>query len=236
MANGQVLEKTSYLESLALGAFSWSDLKRAVETAKRPPSLTMRFTKSFIDTAAVVASTPFIIPVFAAIAIAVKLDSEGDIFFKQTRTGLDGETFEIYKFRTMTQDAGQEREASQSQENDSRHTRVGRFLRRASLDELPQLINIAKGEMSLVGPRPHARYHDKLFLNSVPNYPKRFRVKPGLTGWAQVNNCRGFIESHEQIARRTNFDNDYIDRWSMKKEIATLFKTVWVVLSAVNAH
>lgn len=236
MQSKQVMNKTSYLETISLGTFSWSEVKNVIKQAKTPPTVAMLTTKSLIDTFMVLASLPIVVPLFAIIAIAIKLDSKGDVFFKQTRTGLDGETFEILKFRTMTQDAGKDSTASQSQKNDMRHTRMGRFLRRTSLDELPQLINILRGEMSLIGPRPHARYHDKLFLNSVPSYAKRFRVKPGLTGWAQVNNCRGFIETQEQIVARTNFDNDYIDNWSVKKEIAILFKTFWTVVKAENAH
>jgi len=236
MQNGHSAEKVSYLETLSLGSFSWHEVQQVIARAKTPPSMAMLATKSFIDSAAVVLSLPFVLPLFAILALVIKLDSKGAVFFKQERTGLDGKTFYIYKFRTMTEAACGDSKASQSQQNDQRHTRVGRFLRRTSLDELPQLINVMRGEMSIIGPRPHARYHDKLFLSSVPNYAKRFRVKPGITGWAQVNKCRGFIESHEQIAERTRFDNEYIDNWSMAKEIAILFKTVWVVISAVNAH
>ena len=231
-----ISSKQSYLEIISAGSVSTQDIRQAIESSKTPPTLAMRITKSFIDTAAVIASLPIAIPLFFIIAVLIKLDSKGDIIFKQTRTGLDGKTFEIFKFRTMTQDAGDDNTASQSQANDTRHTRMGRILRRTSLDEMPQLINIARGDMSLIGPRPHARYHDQLFLNSVDTYSKRFRVKPGVTGWAQVNRCRGFIETHEQIAERTHYDNDYIDNWSLLKEITILFKTVWVVIRAFNAH
>jgi len=236
MQSTSTTEKVSYLETISVGSLPVEDIRRAIDNAKRPPSLTMRITKSFIDTLTVVLSLPVTIPLFLFIAALIKLDSKGDVFFKQTRTGLDGETFEIFKFRTMTQNADKDGQAKQSQANDTRHTRMGRILRRTSLDEMPQLINIAKGEMSLIGPRPHARYHDQLFLSSVSTYSKRFRVKPGVTGWAQVNRCRGFIETHDQIADRTYYDNDYIDNWSFIKEVTILFKTVWVVIRAFNAH
>ncbi len=228
--------KTSYLKTMSVGDVAMEEIRQAIESSKTPPTVTMRITKSFIDTLVVIASIPVAVPLFFFLAVLIKLDSKGDIFFKQTRTGLDGKTFEIFKFRTMTQVSGDDNTASQSQANDIRHTRMGRILRRTSLDEMPQLINIARGEMSLIGPRPHARYHDQLFLNSVDSYSKRFRVKPGVTGWAQVNRCRGFIETHDQIANRTYYDNDYIDNWSLLKEITILFKTVWVVIRAFNAH
>lgn len=230
------MAQVSYLDTLSATSFTKKDMVKAIDKAKTPPTLAMRLSKSFIDTTAIIASLPLVVPLFLLIAIAIKLDSKGDVFFKQTRTGLNGEPFSIFKFRTMTQETGKNTRVDQSQKIDPRHTRMGRLLRKTSLDELPQLINIARGEMSLIGPRPHALQHDQLFLGSVKGYSKRFRVKPGLTGWAQVNKCRGFIEEHEQIADRTNFDNDYIDNWSLAREISILFKTVWVVISAVNAH
>ena len=236
MQTQQAIRQASYLENLTTNAVAWGEVSRMIEEAKTPPTLAMKMAKSVIDKIAVLTSLPFVLPLFAIIAVAIKLDSKGSIFFKQKRTGLDGSTFEIFKFRTMTEAAGTDSKASQSQKEDMRHTRVGRLLRRTSMDELPQIINIVRGEMSLIGPRPHARYHDKLFLNSVPGYAQRFRVKPGLTGWAQVHGCRGFIDCHKQIASRTEYDNDYINNWSLKKEISILFKTVWVVVKGENAY
>jgi putative colanic acid biosynthesis UDP-glucose lipid carrier transferase len=229
-------DNCSYLETVEGATLSWSNLHRAIEKAKNPPSLIMRWSKAVMDQLAVACSLPIVLPLGCAIAVAIKLDSPGSVFFKQKRTGLNGQTFYIYKFRSMTEAAGKDETAKQSRKDDARHTRVGRFLRRTSLDELPQILNILRGEMSLVGPRPHARYHDLLFLNTVKGYEKRFRVKPGLTGLAQVSGCRGFIKHQSQIEDRTFYDNDYIDNWSLLREIGILFKTLYVVLKTENAH
>jgi putative colanic acid biosynthesis UDP-glucose lipid carrier transferase len=228
--------KASHLEQMDHAGLSWADVKYIIEKATTPPSWAMISTKAILDRVAVLLALPFVLPLFLLIAVAIKLDSKGDVFFKQERTGFNGDTFWIYKFRSMTEVACTDEKATQSQKNDMRHTRVGRILRRTSLDELPQLINIFRGEMSLIGPRPHARYHDMLFLSSVKGYDKRFRVKPGLTGWAQVHGCRGFIETQQEIEKRTTLDNDYIDNWTLWKEISIIFRTISVVLKAENAH
>lgn len=206
-----------------------------VENISRARQRNMLVKRGF-DGFVVLSAMPVIVPVCLLAALAIKLDSRGSVLFRQTRTGLNGQTFSILKFRTMTESAGDDQSATQSRENDARHTRIGRFLRKTSLDELPQLLNVLKGDMSLVGPRPHAQYHDKLFLQSVPGYAQRFRVLPGLTGLAQVNGCRGFIEEYEQIRQRTDYDNEYAERSSLWLDIAILLKTAKVVIKATNAH
>lgn len=192
--------------------------------------------KRGFDLLAVLLSAPLWLPFMALLALAVKLDSRGPVFFKQVRTGLHGELFKIYKFRTMHDTISKQDTQRQSQADDRRHTRMGRLLRRSSLDELPQLLNVLAGDMSLIGPRPHARYHDQLFLQYANGYARRFRVRPGLTGWAQIHGQRGLLETQEQVQRRTDYDNAYIDGWSLRRDALILLKTVRVVIKATNAH
>ena len=175
-------------------------------------------------------------PVIFLIACAIKLSSEGDVFFYQTRGGLDRKPFRIIKFRTMFREAAQDESVPQATRKDARITQVGAFLRRCSLDELPQLINVVIGDMSLVGPRPHAVHHDKQFAVRCAEYPLRFRVKPGLTGWAQVNGYRGLIHTDEDIQRRTALDNEYINNWSVWLEVVILLRTLIAPIWSPNAH
>ena len=176
------------------------------------------------------------LPVIAIIALAISIFSPGPIFFYQKRGGLQGKAFPIIKFRTMQKEAALDASVPQAIPNDPRLTALGTFLRRHSLDELPQLFNVVRGEMSLVGPRPHAVHHDTLFEKQCKDYALRFRVKPGLTGWAQVNGYRGLIHTDEDIRHRTECDNYYIDHWSPWLEIRILFKTLLAPLWARNAH
>lgn len=194
-----------------------------------------RSIKRAFDMALVLASAPFWAPIMLLLALAVRLDSRGPAFFTQKRTGLNGQIFRIYKFRTMHV-AGSGDLLRQSQKYDNRHTRFGRLLRRSSLDELPQILNVLRGDMSLIGPRPHARYHDELFAHYADGYGDRFRLRPGLTGWAQVHGQRGLLQTQEQLQARTDFDNAYIEQWSVRRDIGILFKTIAVVFKATNAH
>jgi exopolysaccharide biosynthesis polyprenyl glycosylphosphotransferase len=167
-------------------------------------------------------------PLFFIVAIAVALDSPGPIIFRQRRSGLNGREFVIFKFRTMTvlEDGPDIRQACR---NDRRVTRVGKILRRASLDELPQLFNVLKGDMSLVGPRPHALAHDHKYRIYIADYGDRYHVKPGLTGWAQVNGLRGETESIKQMAARVKFDLWYVRNWSLGLDLHILFRTSFEV-------
>ena len=164
-------------------------------------------------------------PLFLLISLLVKLSSSGPVFFKQVRHGIGGEAMEIFKFRSMKQHLAKQGEVVQATEDDERVTWIGRILRRTSLDELPQLINVLRGEMSLVGPRPHAIEHNEAFKSRIPKYMLRHKVKPGMTGWAQVNGFRGITDTEEKMALRIEHDLWYIQNWSLWLDIKILLQT-----------
>lgn len=177
-------------------------------------------------------------PLMLAIAAAVKLDSRGPVFFRQTRYGFNNNLIRVWKFRTMYQHMTDPAATVLTQRDDPRVTRVGRFLRRTSLDELPQLLNVVCGEMSLVGPRPHAlqaKAGDQLYQDVMHHYAARHRVKPGLTGWAQVHGWRGETDTTEKLTQRVEHDLYYIDHWSLLLDLQILLRTVRVVLGGHNA-
>jgi putative colanic acid biosynthesis UDP-glucose lipid carrier transferase len=163
-------------------------------------------------------------PLFALLALAVRLSSPGPVIFRQRRYGLDGREIIVYKFRTMTvtEDGLQVRQASKT---DSRITPLGAVLRRLSLDELPQLVNVLQGRMSLVGPRPHAVAHNEEYRKLIKGYMVRHKVLPGITGLAQVNGCRGETSKLEEMQARVNYDLDYLRRWSPMLDLKILFQT-----------
>jgi exopolysaccharide biosynthesis polyprenyl glycosylphosphotransferase len=168
-------------------------------------------------------------PVMLLVALAIKLDSKGPIFFKQRRHGFNNELIEVYKFRSLYAEHTDANATKQVNKNDTRVTRVGRFIRKTSLDELPQLFNVVfKGNLSLVGPRPHAvqgKLLSRLFDEAVDGYFARHRVKPGITGWAQINGWRGEIDNEEKIQKRVEFDLYYIENWSVLLDFYILLKT-----------
>jgi putative colanic acid biosynthesis UDP-glucose lipid carrier transferase len=174
-------------------------------------------------------------PVMVAIAIGVKRSSPGPVFFKQRRYGLDGQDILVYKFRSMTVCEDGE-DIRQARRNDRRITPFGAFLRKTSLDELPQLLNVLSGQMSLVGPRPHAVAHNELYRKLVKGYMIRHKVKPGITGWAQVNGLRGETETVDKMQRRIQYDIDYLRHWSLLFDIMILLKTALVVVRDRNAY
>ena len=174
-------------------------------------------------------------PILMACALALRLQGPGPIFFTQQRHGFNNAVFRIYKFRTMTV-AEDGDEVHQARKDDVRVTPVGGFLRKWSLDELPQLINVMKGDMSLVGPRPHALAHNHEYAKLIENYSGRHRVKPGITGWAQVNGYRGETSETEQMANRVRFDLEYVDNWSLWFDFKILVLTVAAVLFPKNAY
>ena len=177
-------------------------------------------------------------PIFLAIALAIKLESPGPVFFKQWREGFNDRQFQVWKFRSMYVDKCDDGEISQAVDGDPRVTRVGAFLRRASLDEIPQLFNVLAGEMSLVGPRPHApstRAGPRLFRDVVSSYAARHRVKPGITGWAQVNGWRGPTDTDEKLIKRLEHDLHYIENWSLGFDALILFRTLLTPFTARNA-
>jgi putative colanic acid biosysnthesis UDP-glucose lipid carrier transferase len=177
-----------------------------------------------------------LLPLMGAIAFAIRLDSPGPVLFRQKRLGLNNTVFEIFKFRTMTHRPEPEGVVPQARPNDPRVTRVGRFLRRASLDELPQLFNVIRDEMSLVGPRPHAIPHNEYYSSLIGGYWARHRVRPGITGWAQVHGLRGETDTVEKMRQRVEFDLDYIQRWSLLLDTEVLLKTLIVCLLGRSAH
>lgn len=172
-----------------------------------------------------------LIPFFIAIAIIIKSTSKGPVFFKQERHGWDGAVFKIWKFRTMYLHDEVDGQVKQATRNDSRVTPIGNFLRRTSIDELPQLINILIGDMSLVGPRPHAVAHNEYYDDHIEDYLVRHRIKPGITGLAQVNGCRGETEQMDEMRERVEYDVSYINNWSLWLDIKILIKTPFSLFS-----
>ncbi|ALL66230.1 Undecaprenyl-phosphate galactosephosphotransferase [Paraburkholderia caribensis MBA4] len=175
-------------------------------------------------------------PVLVGIAIAVKLSSPGPALFRQYRKGMNGEVFSIYKFRSMYQGADKPGAVVQAQKGDARITRVGRFLRSTSLDELPQFLNVLKGEMSVVGPRPHAVEHDEYYKDLVQHYMFRYRIKPGITGWAQVNGFRGETAELEKMEGRVKLDLHYIQNWSFWMDMKIILLTIFQGFSGKNVY
>jgi putative colanic acid biosynthesis UDP-glucose lipid carrier transferase len=169
------------------------------------------------------------------IALAVKLTSRGPVFFKQKRYGLDGKPISVWKFRSMNV-CENGTQVVQATKNDPRLTPIGGLLRKTSLDELPQLFNVLNGTMSLVGPRPHANAHNEYYRKQISGYMLRHKVKPGITGLAQVSGCRGETETLEKMERRIRFDHQYIRDWSLWMDLKILGKTLFVVLKSENAY
>jgi exopolysaccharide biosynthesis polyprenyl glycosylphosphotransferase len=176
----------------------------------------------------------FLLPLLLTVAIAIKLDSRGPVLFWQTRRGLYGRPFKILKFRTMTvlEDGSV---VEQAKREDSRVTRLGRCLRRTSIDELPQLINVIRGEMSLVGPRPHALAHDDYYGRLIEDYSGRHDVKPGITGWAQINGARGETPELADMRRRVELDLWYVQRWSVGLDLKIIVVTAIQVIRSPDA-
>ncbi len=206
-----------------------------VEVHRGPLTFLERTTKRFIDLLGAGAALVLLSPLLALVAVAIKLDSPGPVLFNQQRCGFNGRSFAIHKFRTMfvLEDGPS---IIQAREVDSRVTRIGKWLRRTSIDELPQLLNVLDGSMSLVGPRPHAVAHDGQFDKAVRNYAFRRRVKPGLTGWAQVHGARGPTPTAALIERRVEYDLWYIDNWSLRLDLAILLQTPIEVFRGRNAY
>ncbi|MFN3514795.1 MAG: sugar transferase [Phenylobacterium sp.] len=183
--------------------------------------------KRLIDIFGALFGLIFLAPMLALVTVLICLESRGGPIFRQRRTGCDGKTFVIYKFRTMTV-AEDGEEVVQARRGDSRITPLGSFLRRSSIDELPQLVNVLRGDMSLVGPRPHAIAHDRFYGGQIPAYTLRFEAKPGLTGLAQVSGFRGGTEDVALMAARVDRDLEYIRTWSIWLDLRILLRTLWM--------
>lgn len=174
------------------------------------------------------------LPLLLVIGVAIWMESDGPILFRQQRTGLHGRPFRIFKFRTMrvTEDGPAVRQARRG---DARVTPLGALLRQLSLDELPQLLNVLRGEMSIVGPRPHALAHDMVWSSRVPGYGARFRARPGLTGAAQVKGYRGEVANDDGLWARIAADNAYIDNWSLRADIGLVIRTAPLLFGDAKA-
>ncbi len=189
--------------------------------------------KRALDLCVAIPALILLAPVLAIIAALIALDTRGPVLFRQTRTGMDGKQFDIFKFRTMNVCENGAR-IEQAHRNDPRITRIGRVLRRTSLDELPQLINVINGEMSLIGPRPHAIAHDKLYTALIENYVLRQCVKPGISGWAQVNGHRGETPTIEAMQARVEHDLWYARHASFALDVEILFRTAFEIFRRTN--
>jgi Undecaprenyl-phosphate glucose phosphotransferase len=208
---------------------------RALDLVASPLSARALAGKAVFDRAFAGLALIAIAPLMGAIAIAVKCSSPGPVLFRQQRRGAYGRIFTIYKFRTMRQhDAGVPGEVRQATRGDPRITRIGALLRKTSLDELPQFVNVLKGDMSVVGPRPHAVEHDHFYQHRVDGYIQRYRIKPGITGWAQVNGHRGETDRVEKMQKRVEHDLYYLNNWSFSLDMRIVLRTV--ATSLVDKH
>jgi putative colanic acid biosynthesis UDP-glucose lipid carrier transferase len=185
-----------------------------------------------LGTALVVISMPLML----ACAIAVKLDGPGPVLFRQDRYGFNNQRITVLKFRSMTAGRPAEPGVPQAKRDDPRITRVGRWLRRTSLDELPQLFNVLAGTMSLVGPRPHAVEHNDMYAKLIAGYSGRHRVKPGITGWAQINGLRGETDTLDKMEQRVRYDIEYVERWSLGLDLRILLVTAMIAWRQPTAY
>jgi exopolysaccharide biosynthesis polyprenyl glycosylphosphotransferase len=179
------------------------------------------------------------LPIILTAAICIKLESRGPIFFRQQRYGFNSQLIDIFKFRTMYVDQTDAAADKLATRDDPRITKVGAFLRRFSLDELPQLFNVLRGEMSVVGPRPHAlraKAGGKLYKDVIDEYAVRYKVKPGITGWAQVNGWRGNTETERDLIGRIEHDLHYIEHWSIPLDLSIIMRTVTAVIGGKNSY
>ena len=208
---------------------------RTFRLARKPLSLPELAIKRIFDlvvaTLAIVALSPLLI----IVALAIKLDSRGNVLFRQLRHGYNNKVIRIYKFRSMAAGKDGNKKFTPTKENDERVTIIGRILRRTNIDELPQLFNVLTGEMSVVGPRPHATQHNEIFEEQILPFSRRHNVKPGITGWAQVNGYRGPADTLEVMQRRVDYDLHYIDNWSFFFDLKIILMTLFSKKAYVNA-
>ncbi|MFM0214896.1 undecaprenyl-phosphate glucose phosphotransferase [Paraburkholderia caledonica] len=208
----------------------------AINLAASPITDLRVLPKRVFDRLFALAALTALAPVMLVIAAMVKLSSPGPVFFRQKRKGIDGHEFEIYKFRSMKVHKEEAGRITQATRRDPRITAVGAFLRRTSLDELPQFINVLRGEMSVVGPRPHALEHDDIYKDLVKGYMHRYRIKPGITGWAQINGYRGETDRIEKMMGRVKLDLYYMQHWTFWLDIKIVVLTLWKGFVGNNAY
>jgi Undecaprenyl-phosphate glucose phosphotransferase len=207
-----------------------------VEVMGRPLAGWGSIQKAILDYSLGILLTILLLPLMSLIVIAIRLESKGPALFRQPRYGFINRTFEIYKFRTMRHADPQGEKLVQATRNDPRVTRIGRILRRLSLDELPQIFNVLNGTMSLVGPRPHAVQHNEEYAQMIRGYFARHRVKPGMTGWAQVNGLRGETDTVKKMEARVQYDIYYVENWSLFFDLKILLMTAVICLTGRNAY
>jgi len=206
-----------------------------VQFRRAPLSQIERVLKRLVDIVCSVGAIVVLLPIFLIVALAIKLDSTGPVLFMQTRHGFNGKRFKILKFRTMTvrEDGETIRQAVRG---DNRVTRIGQWLRMTSIDEIPQFFNVLKGDMSIVGPRPHAAAHDSYYADLISGYAFRHHVKPGITGWAQVNGFRGETPTVNSMKERVDHDIWYVDNWSLLLDVQIILRTAVEVVRGRNAY
>lgn len=202
----------------------------AIEIQRPPLSVFERLQKRCLDAGVASLALVTLLPLMITVAILIKLDSPGTVIFRQSRRGCNGKPFEIWKFRSMTV-AENGHTVTQAKKGDLRVTKIGRFLRMTSIDELPQLWNVIRGDMSLVGPRPHALAHDNYYDELISNYVYRHHMKPGLTGWAQVNGFRGETPTIDLMEKRVEYDVWYVSNWSIWLDLKILIKTATALMA-----
>lgn len=226
------------VRSLALFESNVTDLlgEPAINLVASPLSASARLHKEIFDRLFALAAIIGVSPLLICIAIAVKLSSRGPVLFRQRRKGADGRVFTIYKFRSMCLHSEEAGVLHQARRDDPRVTKVGAFLRRTSLDELPQFFNVLRGEMSVVGPRPHAIEHDDIYQKVVSGYIHRYRVKPGITGWAQINGFRGETDRIEKMEGRVAYDLYYLGNWSFALDMQIIAATIFKGFRHSNAY
>src|SRR5665213_2168744 len=228
LPDSQIRTLTNYASSARQRVLS-------IEIQRSPLSMTERFVKRIVDLVLAVVALVLFLPIMSLAGLAIKLDGPGPVIFRQNRKGFNGRPFVMFKFRTMTvQENGDS--VTQAARNDPRVTSIGKLLRASSIDELPQLLNVLGGDMSLIGPRPHALAHDNYFERVLEDYAFRHHVKPGMTGWAQVNGLRGATPTIDLISRRVKMDLWYINNWSLWLDIQIVLKTFFEVLRKRNAY
>jgi Undecaprenyl-phosphate glucose phosphotransferase len=211
----------------------------SLQISNRPIDGWNYWLKRLQDITVAVAALVLFAPLLLLIVLAIRLESRGPILFRQKRLGFNGQVFEVWKFRSMYREHSDLDAAVQTKRNDQRVTRVGRFIRKTSFDELPQLLNVLQGRMSIVGPRPHAlntTAEGRELIEAVDNYASRHRVKPGMTGWAQIHGCRGELDSVEKLKARVEYDLEYIRSWSMLLDARIILSTLRSLLADPNAY
>ncbi len=224
---------------LSPSAYSYLGHLPLLNVFERPLSGWNALMKGCLDRTLAIVLLLVLAPVFAAVAIAIKLDSKGPVLFRQKRFGFNNQFVDVLKFRSLYADQGDAKANTLVTKGDPRVTRVGRFIRKSSLDELPQLVNVLRGDLSLVGPRPHAtqaKAAGTLYEQVVEGYFARHKVKPGITGWAQINGWRGETDTIEKLEQRVKHDLEYIDGWSLGLDLYILAKTPFSLLKTENAY